>query len=302
VLALDETVSETFVITADDGFDGTDTLSVAVSVIGTNDGPIAINDSAVTDEDISVTINILGNDTDVDGTTLTITSASVANGTVVVNGDGTVTYTGNQDFNGTDTIIYTIADEVGAESSATVLVNVAAINDGPQAVLDFASTTEEGVVVVNVLANDIDLDGDSLTVTSANATKGATTINADGTITYVPNVDFNGVDTIFYTVTDGEYFSSSTVSINVTAVNDAPEAINDTAATDEDAAVTIDVLANDTDLDGDALTVTSASATNGTVTINPDNTLNYIGNQDFNGTDTIRLMLLIHPQHLNSSK
>ena len=286
-LALDETVSETFEILSDDGFGGTDTLSVSVTVIGTNDAPIAINDSAVTGEDLSVTINILGNDTDIDGTTLTITTASAANGTVVVNGDGTVTYTGNQDFNGIDTISYTIADEIGAESSATVTVDVAEINDNPQAVLDFASTTEEGVVIINVLANDIDLDGDSLTVIVANSTKGATTINADGSITYVPNVDFNGVDTIFYTITDGEYTSSSTVLLNISAVNDAPEAINDTAATDEDTSVTIDVLANDTDLDGDALTVSSASATNGTVTINADNTVSYVGNQDFNGIDIL---------------
>jgi len=286
-LALGDTVSETFEILADDGFGGTDTLGVSVTVIGTNDNPIAINDSAVTDEDLSVTINILGNDTDIDSATLTITSASAGNGTVVVNNDGTVTYTGNQDFNGTDTISYTIADDVGAESSATVSINVAAINDAPVAVVDFSSTSEEGVVIVDVLANDIDLDGDNLAVVTANATTGTVTINADNTVTYVPNTDFNGVDTIFYTVTDGEYFSSSTVSINVTAVNDTPEAIADTAATDEDTAVLIDVLGNDSDLDGDTLNVASASAVNGTVTVNPDNTLTYIGNQDFNGTDTI---------------
>jgi len=112
-------------------------------------------------------------------------------------------------------------------------------------------------------------------------------INADNTVSFTPNADFNGEATINYIITDGVLTSDSTASVTVNAVNDAPVVSNDTATTNEDTSVTIDVLANDSDVDGDTLTVVSATAANGTVIINADNTLTYTANQDFNGTDTI---------------
>ena len=286
-LVADEVVVENFTVTADDGFGGTDTLSVTVNVIGTNDAPIAVNDSATSGEDASVTINVLGNDTDVEGDLLTVTLASAENGVVTINADGTLEYTGDQNFSGEDTITYTISDVDGATSTATVTIDVTSINDAPTAFNDFNATHEEKAITINILANDIDLDGDNLIVALANAANGSVVINADNTVTYTPNDDFVGSDTIFYTITDGEYSDSAIALVNVTGTNDTPIANADTATAVEETSTTITVLDNDTDVDGDALGVAEASADNGTVTINTDGTLEYTANQDFNGTDTI---------------
>src|SRR5690606_12564649 len=124
-----------------------------------------------------------------------------------------------------------------------------------------------------------DVDGDELTYALADAAQnGAVTVNADGSYVYTPNTDYNGSDQFTYTVTDGEATVTYTVNITVTPVNDAPVANDDTAETDEDTPVTINVLDNDSDPDGDPLTVTEATAENGNVTIGDDGELTYTPN------------------------
>ena len=267
----------------------TDTATVTVTVNPVNDAPVANPDTASTDEDTPVNnINVLGNDTDVDGDELSVTDATAANGSVLINADGTLNYTPNANFTGTDTITYTITDGDLTDTS-TVTVTVGAVNDAPIAANDTATTDEDVPATnINVLGNDTDPDGDELTVTDATAANGSVLINADGTLNYTPNANFNGTDTITYTVTDGDLTDTATVTVTVNPVNDAPVANPDTASTDEDTPVNnINVLGNDTDVDGDELSVTEASALNGSVLINPDGTLNYTPNAGFDGTDTI---------------
>ena len=169
--------------------------------------------------------------------------ASAANGSVSINVDGTLDYIPNANFNGTDTISYEIADGNGGTSTASVTVTVNAVNDGPVASDDSATTNEDTSVIIDVLSNDSDIDGDSLTVTSASAANGSVSINVDGTLDYIPNANFNGTDTISYEIADGNGgTSTASVTVTVNAVNDGPVASNDSAATDEDTAVTIDVL------------------------------------------------------------
>jgi large repetitive protein len=280
--------TDTITYTISDGAGGFATTTVTVVVAPVNDAPVAVNDTATTNEDTPLKISPLLNDSDVDGDPLTITAASSPNGKVTVNPDGTITYVPNPNFNGTDVITYTISDGKGGTSTATITVTVAPVNDPPVAVNDTASTNEDTPVIVPVLANDTDLDGNPLTVTAATAANGTVVINPDGTVTYTPKANFFGVDTITYTISDGQGGSSTaTVTVTVASVNDVPVAGNDTATTPEDAPVTIPVLANDTDADGDPLVVTAASAPNGTVVINPDGTVTYKPNPNFNGTDTI---------------
>ncbi|MFM2477038.1 Ig-like domain-containing protein [Celerinatantimonas sp. MCCC 1A17872] len=280
--------SDTITYTVSDGNDGTTTATVAVTVNAVNDAPTANDDTAITDEDTPIVINVLDNDSDTDGDPLSVTQASATNGNVIINADGTLTYTPNANFNGTDTISYTIRDSSGATSSATVAVTVNAINDAPITHHDTAVTQEDTSISLDVLANDSDIEGDTLAVTTVSATNGTVTINADGTITYTPNANFNGSDTITYTVSDGNGGSTTaTVAVTVNAVNDAPTAVDSTASTDEDVPVTLSVLDNATDIEGDTLTVTTASATNGAVTINADGTITYTPNANFNGSDTI---------------
>jgi len=108
-----------------------------------------------------VEINVLGNDTDIDGDTLTVTSATANNGTVTINAGGTLTYVGNQDFNGTEIITYTIDDGNGGTDTATVtfdVVDTAAVNTAPVATNDTATTDEDTAVTIDVLTNDTDAD------------------------------------------------------------------------------------------------------------------------------------------------
>ena len=280
--------ADTISYTISDGAGGTATGSVAVSVAAANDAPVAVADTATTAEDTAVTITVLGNDTDVDGDPLSVTSASATNGTVVVETDGSLSYTPNADFSGTDTITYEISDGAGGTATGSVAVSVGAANDAPVAEDDTASTTEDTAVTIDVLGNDTDLDGDPLSVTSASATNGTVVVAADGSLTYTPEADFNGTDTITYEISDGAGGTATgSVAVSVGAVNDAPVAEDDTASTLVDTAVTIDVLGNDTDVDEDPLTVTSATAPNGTVVVEADGSLTYTPNAAFTGADVI---------------
>jgi large repetitive protein len=280
--------TDTITYTISDGQGGFSTTTVTVTVNPVNDPPVAVNDTGTTPEDTPVTLTVLANDTDVDGDKLTVTGATATNGTVTVNPDGTITFTPNPNFNGTAVVTYTISDGKGGTSTATATITVAPVNDPPVAVNDLAATTEDTPIRIPVLANDTDVDGNPLTVTAASAPNGTVVINPDGSVTYTPKANFNGTDTITYTISDGQGgFSTATVTVTVAPVNDPPVAVNDNSTTLEDTPVNINVLGNDSDVDGDPLTVTAATAPNGTVTLNPDGTIRYTPNANFNGTDTI---------------
>ena len=282
--------TDTFTYTIEDGNGGTDTATVTVTVDPVNDDPVAVDDSTTTGEDSPVVIPVLDNDTDIDGDTLSVTGATdPANGSVTVNGDGTVTYTPNPDFNGSDSFNYTISDGAGGTDTATVTVTVDPVNDGPDAVNDSDTTNEDTPVVIPVLDNDTDIDGVTLTVTDASdPANGSVTINADGTVTYTPDADFHGIDTFTYTISDGAGGGdTASVIVTVLPINDDPDAVDDTATTPEEVPVVVPVLGNDSDLDGDSLAVTGVTdPANGSVTVNADGTMTYTPDADFNGVDT----------------
>ncbi|MFC1388691.1 MAG: retention module-containing protein, partial [gamma proteobacterium symbiont of Clathrolucina costata] len=285
--------TDTFTYTIDDGNGGTDTATVTVTVGAVNDAPVAVDDSIGTDEDVPVTVNVLPNDSDPDGDTLTVTAVTQGtNGTVTIDPvSGNPIYTPDADFNGTDTFTYTIDDGNGGTDTATVTVTVGAVNDAPVAVDDAIDTDEDVSVTVDVLPNDSDPDGDTLTVTAVTqGANGSVAIDpVSGNPVYTPDPDFNGTDTFTYTIDDGNGGTdTATVTVTVGAVNDAPVATDDTVGTNEDTPVTVDVLPNDSDPDGDTLTVTAVTqGTNGSVSIDPvSGNPVYTPNADFNGTDT----------------
>ena len=183
-----------------------------------NLGPDAKDDTASVNEDNSVTIPVLANDTDPETDALTVTGASDgANGTTVVNPDGTITYTPDPDFNGTDSFTYTVSDGNGGTDTATVNVTINAVNDAPLAQDDTATTDFESDVTIPVLGNDTDVDGDTLSVTDVtDPANGSAVINADGTITYTPDAGFSGEDSFSYTVADGNGGTdTATVTVSV---------------------------------------------------------------------------------------
>ncbi|WP_341861585.1 cadherin-like domain-containing protein [Gymnodinialimonas sp. 57CJ19] len=277
-----------------DGQGGTDTAEVLVNVTPVNDDPVAVDDTASTMEDESVVIDLIGNDTDVDGDTLELASVSVdpALGTVVDNGDGTVTFTPAPDYNGPVTIDYTVSDGNGGTDDGQAVVSVGAVNDGPTAVDDSASTDEDTAVTINVIGNDTDPDGDTLEVVGATvpADQGTVVNNGDGTLTFTPAENYNGPAEITYTITDGNGGTDEgTVNVTVNPVNDDPVAVDDIETTDEDVAVVVDLLGNDTDVDGDTLELASVSVDPalGTVVDNGDGTVTFTPAPDYNGPVTI---------------
>jgi len=184
-----------------------------------NASPDANDDSAETDEDVAVTINVLGNDTDPDSDPLTVVSATAAHGLVTINPNGTLTYTPDPDWNGTDEITYAISDGKGGTDTAKVIVTVNPVNDDPVAVDDVAATAYQTPVTIDVLFNDTDVDGDSLSIVGTPvALHGNVVVNPNGTLTYTPANGYSGPDTITYTITDGNGgFATAEVAVAVAA-------------------------------------------------------------------------------------
>ncbi|EPN4988700.1 tandem-95 repeat protein, partial [Vibrio alginolyticus] len=378
--------------TPNDNYHGTDSFTyivtsggvsesttVNVDVTPVNDAPVANDDTATTQEDTAVTIDVLPNDTDIDGDTLSIQSASVPSdqGTVEIV-DGKLVFTPAENFNGDAEITYTITDG-SLTDQATVNVTVNAVNDTPvvessitdqtlaedftpysidlntafsdvdnvdgdltfsvsgnsniqvaivngiatftptadwngsealtftatdpsgesvsqtvnftvtpvaDIVADKATVVEDTPTIIKVLDNDT-FEGDDKVVsldTNNGPANGTVSVNPDGSVTYTPNDNYHGTDSFTYIVTSGGVSESTTVNVDVTPVNDAPVAKDDTAVTDEDTPVTIDVLPNDTDIDGDKLSIQSASVPSdqGTVEI-VDGKLVFTPAENFHG-------------------
>ena len=275
------------VVVCDDN-GGCDTLTVIIGVASMNDLPIAVDDVASTLLNTSVVIDVQDNDSDADGDALTTFSANANNGSVTINGDGSITYLPNLGFCGTDTITYTITDGNGGSDTAIVVVDVACVNNPPIAVNDVTTTAPGVTITIDVLINDSDPDGDVIGIIGASASNGSVVLNGDSSITYTPDSGFCGVDTITYTISDGNGGTDAAIVIvDVPCPNEPPIAVNDTASVEMEGEVTIDILDNDSDPNGDPLTVTDASANNGTVFINGDGTITYTPAAGFCGSDTI---------------
>jgi len=250
---------------------------VSVTVDAVNDLTVVNTDTASVNEDASVEIDVLANDTDIEGNVSEVASVTNgSNGSVAINNDGTVTYTPNANFNGTDSFTYTNAEGV----TGTVNVTVDAVNDLTVVVDDTATLNEDASVEIDVLDNDTDIEGNVSAVKSVtDGANGTVTINDNGTVTYTPEANFNGTDSFTYTNAEGV---TGTVNVTVDAVNDLTVVNTDTASVNEDASVEIDVLANDTDIEGNVSAVKSVTdGANGTVTINDNGTVTYTPEANF---------------------
>lgn len=252
-----------------------------------NRPPVAAADEAETQSGEAVTIAVLANDSDPDGDPLAVAAVDdPANGSASHDG-ASVTYTPDAGFAGTEVFSYTVEDGQGGSDAGQVTVHV---NGPPVAADDAAETAEDQPVTIAVLANDSDPNGDSLTVTEATAgSHGATTVNGDGTVLYEPDADYHGPDAFSYSVEDGRGGADSAqVSVTVTAANDRPDAVDDQATTRRNKPVVIDVLANDSDVDGDALTIVSVSPpSSGTAKIHHGgSSVQYRPRANFTGTAT----------------
>jgi VCBS repeat-containing protein len=252
---------------------------------------VAVTDSKTVAEDSGATmIDVRANDTDIDAGPKTITAkTNGAHGQVVNNGSD-LTYAPDADYCGADSFTYTL----NGGSTATVSVTVTCVDDNPVAVNDSKTINEDDpATTVDVLGNDTDVDAGPKTISSrTNGAHGAVVItNSGADLTYAPDADFCGADSFTYTLNGG---STATVSVTVTCVDDNPVAVNDSKTlTEDDPATTIDVLANDTDIDAGPKTVNAkTNGAHGTVNItNAGADISYTPAANYCGADSFTYTL-----------
>ena len=316
-LAFDELVTATFTFDASSGPD-TVSQTITLTITGENDAPVATGESATTNEDVPLNIAVLGNDTDADASDIPFVSeASAANGSVAIEADGTLTYTPNTNFNGADTISYSVSDGHGGTDTATVAVTVTAVNDAPDSLsighIAFEDTARVLALTDFVVVDDADSPPNALLAVKITTLpdRGSLTLDgapvaagdfisageiAAGLLVFTPEANSIASTSFTFQVQDDGGTANGGVDLDPTpnqqffqfmAVNDAPVAVDDTAETDEDIPVNIDVLGNDSDIDSpNLLVIETVAPANGTVVIEADGTITYTPNANFNGVDS----------------
>jgi VCBS repeat-containing protein len=286
--------TDSFTYKANDGTADSNTATVMIAI--TNTPPVAKNDNYGVQPGVTLNVaanGVLGNDTDADGDTLTAVLASgPSNGTLTLNNDGSFSYTPNSGFTGIDRFAYKADDGVAQSNTAIVTLNVHSTNHAPTAFGDSYTTPHDHQLVVaapGVLGNDTDADGDKLTsLLVAGPSHGTLNFNSDGSFTYSPNANYVGSDSFTYKANDGVANSNiATVTISVT--NAAPVANDDNYQVNAGTTTVISpgVLENDSDGDGDSLTVSLASGpSHGTLTLNAGGSFSYTPDSGFSGDDT----------------
>lgn len=296
--------------TANAGFTGTDSFSytitdgqltasgsVAVNIPdqrAANTAPLAVNDSATVPRNSSANaVNALANDADQDGDSLRVIAVGTpVSGVASIASDGSILlYTPNRGFSGSDSFTYTITDGPLA-STATVNVSIPA-NIAPAAVNDTLFVARNSVNnPLQVLGNDADPDNDPLLVTVVGAAANGTAAVGPGgtTVIYTPRPGFDGTDSFTYSISDGALTANATVSVTVHSLNHAPVALKDNATVFvSSGANRIEVLSNDSDPDGDPVSVLPviSQPANGTATAGPGRgSILYTPAQGFSGTET----------------
>lgn len=280
--------------------DATVTITVIPPFDPGNDPPFAGDDAALTPQEVPVSGNLLLNDFDPNGDNITINTTPVvgaSNGSLTINPNGTYDYTPNPGFVGVDLFVYTICDDGSPVlcASATCVITVYPDNNPPVAVDDINATLVDVPVNGNVITNDYDPDGDNISVTLLdNPSNGSVTLGSIGAYTYIPGPGFDGGDTFTYVLCDNGVPSlcdTATVAIQVipiTTGNEPPVAQNDAAVTNVDVPVSGNALTNDSDPDGDNITINTtpvSGPSNGTVVIQPNGDFTYTPGSSFVGVD-----------------
>lgn len=268
--------------------DEVETLSFADGDIflDRNNAPEALASSFSASEDTAKTIvaaELLAGASDVDGDILGLSGVGNAvGGAVVLNGDGSITFIPDADFNGNASFCYTITDGQGGFISRTATVSVAAVNDAPELQPGAAATAEDVAVtipVADLLVRASDAEGDALVVMAVNNPVGGSVLYDQGTqiVVFTPAANFNGQASFDFVVSDVYGASSvSTETVDTAPVNDAPVAIADTFFGQENQAsifLASALLENDQDIDEDQLSLTAVRS----------NTTNAVVQLDANG-------------------
>ncbi|BAU40646.1 cadherin-like domain-containing protein [Leptolyngbya sp. O-77] len=300
-----------------DGNGGTDTSTLSITVTPVNDPPIDGNETLSVAEDNPLSGNLLSNATDADGDPLSITTFTIGSttytagdtatipgvGTLVINANGTFTFTPAPNYNGpVPPVSYVVSDGNGGTDTSTLSITVTPVNDPPIDGNETLSVAEDNPLTGNLLSNATDVDGDTLSITqftigtdtyTAGDTAtipgvGTLIINANGTFTFTPAPNYNGsVPPVSYVVSDGNGGTdTSTLSITVTPVNDPPIDGNETLSVAEDNPLTGNLLSNATDVDGDTLSITQFTIGTDTYTAGDTATIPGVGTLIINANGT----------------
>jgi VCBS repeat-containing protein len=212
-----------FKFVANDGTTDSTPVSVLIAVSAVNDAPVANGQSASTDEDSVLSGHLAATDVEGDSLTYALVEGSATHGSVMVNADGSFTFTPDKDFNGSAQFRYTANDGTTTSEAATVTITVKSVNDAPTANGQRLSTAEDTVLSGQLTASDV--EGGALTyrLVEGSAIHGSVTVNPDGSFTFTPDQDFNGTAGFKFVANDGTTDSTPvSVVITVNAVNDLP--------------------------------------------------------------------------------
>ena len=259
-----------------------DPATVSIDVSPVNDPPSAVALQRSLNEDTPTSITLLA--TDLDGDSLTFAIQDPPQHGAVTGTPPSVTYTPDANYNGPDSFTFTASDANSTSAPATVSLTVTAVNDAPVALDGAVTTAEDTPVAITLQATDVDSPNLSFSIISQPSDGTLTGSGASWTYTPAPNV--SGVRSFRFRASDNALSATATITITITPVNDPPVAVDDWVATDPGAPLTIRPLANDRDVDGDALSITSAGApAHGTVDI-AGAQLIYTHDADFTGVDS----------------
>jgi large repetitive protein len=279
--------ADTFTYTASDGSSNS-TATVTITVAAVNDPPVCYNGTASSLEDHVSPGLLHGRCSDVDGDTRAFAvTTPPAHLDLDVASNGDYSYTPELNFNGSDSFGVTASDGHGGSATFTVNVTVTAVNDAPVCSAGSASGDEDTTITGSAASSCSDVDGDTLTYArTVTATHGTATVQSNGSFSYVPAANWHGSDSFTVTASDGSLSATTTVSVTVASVNDAPACTGLARGGTEDTTATGNIAGQCSDDDGDTLSFSGGGAGHGTAGVDPDGHYSYAPAADFHGADS----------------
>jgi gliding motility-associated-like protein len=273
-----------------------DQAPVSITITGSNQAPIAVNDVYSVALNTSLEMDVAQNDNDPEGEILAISSVTQpANGTTFTTNWGeSVVYMPNPGFEGTDTFNYTICDPQGLCDVATVAVTVGAgvVNHAPIAQPDYYITAPNTALTLNLTANDTDSDANALSVSNMTTPSNGTLTNTGGVISYMPNSGFIGTDVFIYTICDNgvpALCDTAYVQITITSGNNTAD-IAVITPEDADISICIDQYLNDLGFDIDSIGISLLPQNGSPYYVSDDDCIAYSPDDNFNGNDNMTVL------------
>jgi VCBS repeat-containing protein len=282
--------ADTFSVRVTDSANGSSTGTVTINLAAVNDVPVYAAATLATPEDVVLNSQLTAFITDPDANPLTFTvTAAPAHGALTLSAGGAAVFTPVANYNGADSFGFSVSDGAGGQASGTVTINIAAVNDAPVLTTAQLSVTEDGVLTAQLASTDIE----NQTVVyqlgngaGSGAAHGQASISPTGLLSYTPDANFSGADTLMVGLADSATtLTLRPLAITVTPVNDAPVAYEDLLRVPANSAIVVlPVLTNDIDVDGDTLNITLLSQPGGgTLAVNASNQVTFTRDNDFNG-------------------